>query len=260
MHPSQTMNDNDYVAQFRVHQEFVQAHLKGSLNDEQPLLPAFFPPSSYWTSHEKDLFFHGLAVYSRLRPDLIAEGIKTKSTFDVSLYLDILQTASSSNPHESSRNSLEPAMEVSSRWVQNEEQMAAALLQLDSCTWTPADRETNKPLDPEPSGPSTQIHSPIEEGLCKLNELVTSFYCMTLTLFAANPPKSPVVASSTMVDNSKLEAYQLRKRLYMRRKRAQSTGKSINTDAVRLRRRSRQLASKNDLDFFHMSSLARLTR
>lgn len=162
---------NDYVAQFRVHQEFVQAHLKGSFNDEQPLLPAFFPPSSYWTSHEKDLLFHGLAVYSHFRPDLIAEGIKTKSTFDVSLYLDILQTASSSIPHESSRSSLEPAMEASSRWIQNEEQMAAALLQLDSCT----DRETNKPLNPEPSGPSIQIDSPIEEGLCELNKLVHRF-------------------------------------------------------------------------------------
>lgn len=80
------------------------------------------------------------------------------------------------------------------------------------------------------------------------------------TPFAANPPKSPVIASSTMVDNSKLEAYQLKKRLYMRRKRAQTTGKSINTEAIRLRRRGRQIASKNDLDLFHMSSLARLTR
>lgn len=121
-----------------------------SLNDEQPLLPAFFPPSSYWTSHEKDLFFHGLAVYSRFRPDLIAESIKTKSTLDVCLYLDMLQSASSSIPSQkpgSLRSSLEPAMEVSSQWIQNEEQIGAALIQLESCTWNPgsADDETNKP-------------------------------------------------------------------------------------------------------------------
>jgi hypothetical protein len=127
-----------YVEQFRVHQKFVQAHLKGTLNDQQPLLPAFFPPSSYWSSDEKDLFFHGLAVYSRFRPDLIAESIKTKSIFDVCLYLDILQTASSSIPseiHGPFRSSLEPAMEVSSTWIQHEEKIAAELTQFDSCTW-----------------------------------------------------------------------------------------------------------------------------
>ena len=146
-----------YVAQFRVHQEFVRAHLNGTLNDEQPLLPAFFPPSSYWTSHEKDLFFHGLAVYSRFRPDLIAESIKTKSTFDVCLYLDILQTASSSVPsqsHGSLRHSLEPAMELSSEWIQNEEKMATALLQFDSCAWTPV-FANGKPDKPEYCSPES---------------------------------------------------------------------------------------------------------
>ena len=129
-----------YVAQFRDHQKFVQAHLKGTLNDEQPLLPAFFPPSSYWSSDEKDLFFHGIAVYSRFRPDLIAESIKTKTILDVCLYLDILQRASSHIPsetHGSFRSSLEPAMEVSDRWIQNEEQNAAALTRFDSCKWIP---------------------------------------------------------------------------------------------------------------------------
>jgi hypothetical protein len=49
--------------------------------------------------------------------------------------------------------------------------------------------------------------------------------------------ESPVIASEApKPDSSKLEdEYLLMKRLYMRRKRAQSTGKSINTDAVRLR-------------------------
>ena len=138
-----------YIAQFQVHQKFIQAHLKGNSNDE-PLLPAFFPPSSYWTSHEKDLFFHGLAVYSRFRPDLIAENIKTKTTFDVYLYLAILETASSATPSQmdgSFRDSLESAMEVSSTWIQNEEKMAAALIQFDSCTWTPGstDGKTENP-------------------------------------------------------------------------------------------------------------------
>ena len=137
-------SDATYVAQFRDHQKFVQAHLKGTLNDEQPLLPAFFPPSSYWSSNEKDLFFHSLAVYSRFRPDLIAESIKTKTILDVCLYLNILQTASSSIPSEvngSLRGLLEPAMEVSSSWIENEDQIAAALTQFDSCTWIPGSTE-----------------------------------------------------------------------------------------------------------------------
>jgi hypothetical protein len=185
------MNHNksvlSYVAQFRFHQKFVQAHLKGTLNNEQPLLPAFFPPSSYWSSDEKDLFFHGLAVYSRFRPDLIAESIKTKTILDVCLYLDILQTASSpmhSGIHRSLRSSSEPAMEVSSTWIQNEEQLAAALIQFDSCTWIPGSAEgqlgevdsAEVPLSPTPDSfgqPATQV-----EGLCEfslINELASLF-------------------------------------------------------------------------------------
>ena len=142
-----------YLAQFRVHQKFVQAHLKGTLNVEQPLPTAFSPPSSYWSSDEKDLFFHGLAAYSRFRPDLISESIKTKTVLDVCLYLDILQTASSSIPseiHGSPTSSFEPAMEVSSAWIQNEESFAASLTQYDSCSWIleSAEGETENPENP----------------------------------------------------------------------------------------------------------------
>lgn len=176
-----------YVAQFRFHQKFVQAHLKGTLIDEQPLLPAFFPPSSYWSSDEKDLFFHGLAMYSRFRPDLIAESIKTKTIFDVCLYLDILQTASSPIPsgiHGSFRSSLEPAMEVSGRWIQNEEQLAAELIQFDSCTPGPEEGQLGEvdsaavPLPPTPDSfeqPAVQV-----EGSCELS-LVNKLASLLLT-------------------------------------------------------------------------------
>jgi hypothetical protein len=160
LQPNGPMNENksdatlSYVAQFRVHQKIVQAHLKGVLNDEQPLLPTFFPPSSYWSSDEKNLFFHGLAVYSRFRPDLIAESIKTKTILDVCLYLDNLQTASSCIPsdiHGSLTGSLEPAMEVSSAWIQNEEKFAAALTQFDSCPWIPGSAEGETESSENPS-------------------------------------------------------------------------------------------------------------
>jgi hypothetical protein len=50
-------------------------------------------------------------------------------------------------------------------------------------------------------------------------------------------PESPAVATETTKPGSSKSGaeYLLMKRLYMRRKRAQSTGKSINIDAVRLR-------------------------
>lgn len=324
------MNDNksdkildgcspSYLAQFRVHQEFVQSHIKGALDDEEPLLPAFFPPSSYWTSHEKNLFFHGLAVYSRFRPDLIAESIKTKTIFDVCLYLDILQKASySTSSHGSLRSSLEPAMEVSTAWIQHEEKTAAALIQFDSCTWTPgfSDRNTKNPnshctcsfkslpavdyTEPSPvdhsshtelkmsylshldstslmalekivreaqlsevdSGavppsptpdsfgqPTTQTNPPIK-ALCELSSTINCFYC--LTSFAAggienacgdialDTPEPPAAGPSIKVfkkpDYSETkDQYLLMKRLYMRRKRAESKGRSANMEAIRLR-------------------------
>jgi hypothetical protein len=58
---------------------------------EPPYPPSFHPPTGYWTSAEKALFFRALTVYSRLRPDLIAASIGTKSTADVAVYLSLLR-------------------------------------------------------------------------------------------------------------------------------------------------------------------------
>lgn len=128
-----------YVDEFRQNQDFVKAHLKGISSNEPPLLPAFLPPSSYWTSAEKDLFFHALSIYSRLQPDLIAQHIKTKSIFDVCVYLEALQAAAVSveqdneNEHRTLDSPMEPAMEVSEKWIQREESIAESLMGLDAC-------------------------------------------------------------------------------------------------------------------------------
>lgn len=125
-----------YVDDFRKHQISVQAHLKGRQENDPASPPSFFLPASHWTSSEKDLFFHGLTLYSRFRPDLIAEYIKTKSIFDVCVYLHVLLVATLSRGHEpeaSARETIEPTMEMSERWVKYEEQMAAALTPIDSC-------------------------------------------------------------------------------------------------------------------------------
>ena len=208
LQPNGPMNHNKsdatltYLAQFRVHQKFVQAHLKGSLNDEQPL-PSFSSPSSYWSPEEKDLFFHGLAVYSRFRPDLIAESIKTKTTFDVCVYLDHLHNAIPSEINGSLTSSLEPAMEVSSAWIQNEEKFAAELTQFESCPWVP-----------DAVSASTSV-----DEMDKEDEL----------------------------QNGPWSKKRLRKLPRMRNRLLE-----IGVDS--------KLASNNNLDLFHLSSLARLTR
>ena len=130
-----------YVDEFRQIQESVKAHLTGISCDEPPLLPAFLPPSSYWTSAEKDLFFHGLSVYSRLQPELIAQHVKTKSTFDVCIYLEVLKRATEvvqegdgDGTDNSLRGEVEYAMEVSEKWVQREEAISETLMALDACS------------------------------------------------------------------------------------------------------------------------------
>jgi len=128
-----------YVDEFRKTQESLKAHLKGISSNEPPLLPTFLPPSSYWTSAEKDLFFHGISVYSRLQPELIAQHVKTKSTFDVCVYMEALKAAAESMEEEeeeednSLRAEMECAMEVSEKWVRREESIAESLMALDSC-------------------------------------------------------------------------------------------------------------------------------
>jgi hypothetical protein len=129
-----------YVNEFRRNQDSFKAHLNGRDSSIEPLLPSFLPPSSYWTSAEKDLFFHALSVYSRLQPELIAQHVKTKSTFDVCVYLEVLKSAAESIEDEdedtmenSLRTEMEPAMEVSEKWVLREEAIAESLTALDAC-------------------------------------------------------------------------------------------------------------------------------
>ncbi|KAF8973260.1 hypothetical protein BDZ97DRAFT_1722449 [Flammula alnicola] len=158
-----------YLDYFRKHQESVQAHLTGRLDSSRPLLPGFTPPASYWTSVEKDIFFHGLTIYSRLRPDLIAEHIKTKNTFDVCLYLDSLQTAALRDnvSQLTIRNMSELAMEVSERWVKHEETMAETLNVLASCSWSAGNAENE-------GAPCSCLHGK-GDGMSPVQHDVTTF-------------------------------------------------------------------------------------
>ncbi len=124
-----------------------RAHLSGRDGDDPP--PAsYFALRSHWSSAEKDAFFRGLAVHSRLRPDLIAEEVKTKTVPDVCVYLAILEegerelaqgTTYVDEPNHASgaqhsRRELPAALEVSEEWVAFEDRMADAMIALQP-TW-----------------------------------------------------------------------------------------------------------------------------
>lgn len=115
-----------YLAHFSEHLLQARSHLAGK-DGSAPLPPSFFPPQAYWTSQEKDLFFHGLMIHSRLRPDLIADEVKTKTVVDVCVYLALLERGAR-DAAVVSRKDLSIAMEVSDRWVAFEEQKACALI------------------------------------------------------------------------------------------------------------------------------------
>lgn len=121
-----TRVDTTYVTHLSKHLDYVRAHLAGK-DKSGRLPPSFLSPSAHWTSAEKDIFFHALAIYSRLRPDLIAEEIKTKTVVDVCLYIHCLEDgvhATGPTP----RKDFQIAMQVSDAFVALEEQKAQPLL------------------------------------------------------------------------------------------------------------------------------------
>lgn len=78
---------------------------------------------SSWSQVEVDAFFHALSIYSRWRPDLIAEAVKTKGEVEVVEFLIHLDSCARSCATETAP----AAIEVSEKWVVAEEAMAAAL-------------------------------------------------------------------------------------------------------------------------------------
>ena len=143
--PSLTIVESDtYLTEHLVeHISATRHHLTGAPEPpDPPYAPSFHPPTGYWTSAEKALFFRALSVHSRLRPDLIAASIGTKSTADVAVYLSLLREgaarANDNNKASSSRASRSvkitigrdqhpAAHEVSAALVKFEDQQAALI-------------------------------------------------------------------------------------------------------------------------------------
>lgn len=84
---------------------------------------------SSWSQTEVDAFFHALSVYSRWRPDLIAEAVETKGEVEIVEFLITLDSCARSSATGTGdiMSTAPAAIEVSDEWVVAEEAMAAAL-------------------------------------------------------------------------------------------------------------------------------------
>lgn len=126
----QTKNDLNYVNLFESHLNHFNDHLSGTDRVDGALPPSYFPPYGFWTSEEKNLFFHALSVHSKLRPDLIAEEIPGKNLVDILIYLDMLDSAAVKDvSRKRGRAAFEAAFEVSDEWVIFEEEQARVVVE-----------------------------------------------------------------------------------------------------------------------------------
>ena len=141
-HPSHVEdieNDVYLTEHLAEHISATRHHLTGAPeHPEPPYAPSFYPPTGYWTPTEKALFFRALSVHSRLRPDLIAASIGTKSTVDVAIYISLLRQGATqvSNDKPTSshgamiaigRDQHPAAHQVSAELVTLEDQQAARI-------------------------------------------------------------------------------------------------------------------------------------
>jgi hypothetical protein len=134
--PSSSLQNEIYLtSHLATHISATRQHLTGAPSPpEPPYAPSFHGPTAHWTSSEKALFFRALTVHSRLRPDLIAASIATKSTLDVAVYLSLLRDAATRANAGTIARDLHPAAhEVSPALVELEEKLAARV-----CTEQPS--------------------------------------------------------------------------------------------------------------------------
>lgn len=122
-----------YLSMFETHADHIRRHQAG-VDEWKSIFPtSVMEPRTTWTSEEKRAFFRGLSVYSRLRPDLIAESIchngGQKSAADVGAYNAVLERASCEKGRPRNWRANMPAARVlTKRWRLFEEECADMLL------------------------------------------------------------------------------------------------------------------------------------
>ncbi|KAH9933157.1 uncharacterized protein BXZ73DRAFT_46610 [Epithele typhae] len=128
--------DRTYISLFCETVQDFHHHLAGK-HDTDQLPRSRQPPNAYWSKAEKDLFFRALSIHSRLRPDLIAQEVKTKSVPDVYTYILQLQQAVQDvgngvlkAPPALERDDFPAAIESSADFLAFEEQAAQSMIAL----------------------------------------------------------------------------------------------------------------------------------
>jgi len=122
-----------YVSMLESHAAHIR-HNRAGIDEWKSVLPtSVIEPGTTWTSAEKNSFFHGLSIYSRLRPDLIAEAIchagGQKSAADVGAYIAVLERASREKGRPNNWRAKMPVARVlTKRWRLFEEECADMLL------------------------------------------------------------------------------------------------------------------------------------
>ncbi|KAK1231686.1 hypothetical protein PQX77_005172 [Marasmius sp. AFHP31] len=261
-----------YHNELQEHISAFRKHLAGE--GDKPFSSSIIEPSGYWTPSEKERFFHSLSVNTRFRPDLIALDVKSKNVTDVCIYLDVLEEASSQA--ESIRDELDIAITVANSWIKAEEEEAERLEDLSQKTssgeaerleqeeaLSVLDVQRMKLVDrilQEAHGPTTNIEdaslsqprsgTPLsqshveQEPNLDIDQPEPSQYQPSSSLTIAQSP-----APDPEVPLSPASRRRLLKRLYMRRKRADQSGNTVDTSTGKLQpgRKGRR-AKKSTLD------------
>jgi hypothetical protein len=129
-----------YLSELRAHITHTSAYHAGhDLPYESALSASVLFPGTCWTAREKNIFFRALSTQSRLRPDLIARAVGSKTLVDLLAFLDALEDGSQDmEAKKTDWPSLGQAIEVSDGWIKEEEKLAEAIIKAEAQRDTPA--------------------------------------------------------------------------------------------------------------------------
>ncbi|KAF5385656.1 hypothetical protein D9757_005462 [Collybiopsis confluens] len=199
-----------------------------------------------WSEEEKDRFFAALSSHSPLRPDLIAECVGSKNISQVCVYLAVLEKASENSQTESLRTALDIAMEVSDDWLEVEEDQAKFFRDLE-LAWIPDADEGDEALDfsNERQEALKALSFP---HLKAMDRLLQDGHNPTESIPPIAPPSAAESRNELELasDLTPAERRRLQKRLYMRRKRAEASGRQFDADTLKLQRGRPKKASETD--------------
>lgn len=253
-----------YKKLFLQHLYFARTHSNG--DEGKPLVSSILPPNAFWTAQEKNRFFHGLARYSKLRPDLISAFIGGgKTPTDVMAYIAALEEGSKRDgPAKETEKKRPVARVMSEKWIKLEERLASQLVKQE-IRWQTEMQELEREQSKRKKK-RKQVAWEEEESQWRREDAMEHLGRYELThldsiirkeveQIAARPSSMQPESSSTRASSSDpngrnkssspqdseagpmtaTERRRLQKRLHMRRKRAEAAGVDVNLEEGRLK-------------------------